>query len=383
MVSRSGPSVRRVLGAAMALVAAAASAGCIGQSEPVDDYLIGLAKIGDTYHVFVPLCPGQKVVGLTVRDGESGQSPAAGQPRVWWQAGGPRSVTGPGEFLALGADEPFTDVPVRAGSDPARPVLPEDFVSEVDIVDLTGGTDRKGFVFTASEAPVHPAGTDPRTVRYFTSGEPLAPDAIRDASGCPLSNGKPPPSPGATAPGQQPGSSVRAGAAGRVERALLDADEIHGRKMTGPPSPYTDDLASSVCGNDAAKGAYSSAFGRQRQWWGGERFVIQFAGAFGAVTAAEAVAQVEGVLTCEKYRDLGDHTGVHSVPLPPLPSVDRQLMFCDRVDRFGDELRTCTVLLAEGDVLTRLIVEADTEEEAIRIAGDVAARAGAALQPVG
>ncbi|MEV4279595.1 hypothetical protein [Actinoplanes xinjiangensis] len=369
---------RRVLTAAVTIAALAASAGCIGMSEPVDDYLIGLARIGDTYRIFVPLCPGQKVVGLEVTDDDTVR-PSGVRPHreIWWRAGGPRDVDGPGEFLGLGVDAPFTDVPVPAGGNPARPRMPEDFIVNVDLVDMTGGTRREGFLFTTAEAAVHPAGADPRTIGYVTSADPQSPDEIRNDSGCPLGDER---SPDAGVPGRQSSSSIRSGAAERVERALLGADAVPGRRAVEIAAPWTEDIASDACGNSAAKGAYTSAFGQQRRWMAGRRFVVQFAGAFGTVTAADAVAQADGALECTSYEDLADYSEVRRVPLPPLPSVDRQLMYCERVDQAGDRFHSCTVLLARGDVLTRLEVQDYDAAELPRLVADLVPRAAAALQ---
>ncbi|WIM97335.1 hypothetical protein ACTOB_000843 [Actinoplanes oblitus] len=335
-------------------------AGCIAApTEPVRHYRLGIAKIGETYHVFVPQCPGEKVADLQ-----------AGDEQTWWRAAGPRSVTGPGEFLTLGVDDPFAEVVVRAGSNPALPTPPARLSVRAFFVGLNGETKSLIEKFDTGAVPAQPAGTDPQTARYAVRGddEPVTADEIRRSAGCPLGS-----SPGTgPVPGQQPASAIAKDAADRVKRSLLDPAGVAGLGPWTLYSPYTEDVASHVCRNSTAMGAVSSAYGQQRTWHDKTRSAEQFAGAFGAIPAADAVAQVDAALTCTGYDYLYAYRDIRRMPLPRLPRVDRQLMFCALRD---GSAHVCTVLLARGDMLTRLLTVGKTRQAAVGLAEEIAPQA--------
>ncbi|MEV0901164.1 hypothetical protein [Actinoplanes sp. NPDC049802] len=163
-----------------------------------------------------------------------------------------------------------------------------------------------------------------------------------------------------------------------VEPALLDPGQP-GLIPVEPDPPYGEDIASHVCANGPASGAVSSAFGRSRGWRDDSgTSAWQFAGVFGEVTAAEVIVQVEGMLGCGEYEDWGSgFRGIHKADLPVLAGADRRLMFCESTD---EEPSRCTVLLAGGPVLSRLIVRARTEERAADLACTLAVPAAAALR---
>ncbi|HWS34977.1 MAG TPA: hypothetical protein VN408_19840, partial [Actinoplanes sp.] len=359
-------------------------AGCFTSGVPDRlEHLVGVARVGDTHQVFVPLCPGEKTVSVKVSDRVAAEKALdvgyGDDAYTWWRAGGPRSASGPGEVLVLGDDEPFTDVAVRAGGNSAHPVLPAAVQVLLVATDPVGVTGRTYSAFAPAEVPSYPAGTDPAMVRYLLPGEqePMDQAAIRGLSDCAIGPG---PIPGpSTGPilGRQPVDSIRSGAAERVEKTLLGPAAITGMTAVAFDPPYVEDVAAHVCGNGPKSGAVSSVFGQGRVWDGGDREVRQFAGAYGAVTAAEAVTQVDGVLGCGDYTEyVTEYSGVHRAGLPLLSGIDQQSMFCETVD---EKASRCTVLLARGDVLTRIESTAATEPDAAGVARTVAGQAAAAL----
>ncbi|MEV0901163.1 hypothetical protein [Actinoplanes sp. NPDC049802] len=377
--------VRRTLGVVGAGATGLMLAGCPLNSPDRLEYRFGVARIGDDYHLFAPLCPGEKIVGLKVDDPEAaGQDPDDDQfsddASTWWRVQGPKAATGPGEFIVLGVDGPFTDVAVRAGSNPAYRVLPGEFRVWLAVTDLRAATNQLGSAVMTADVPVHPAGSNPATVDYRVpmEKETFGAAEIRTLSDCALGSG-PVPSVSVTAvPGQQADAAMRPGAAERAGRSMLDPAAVTGMTPVPRDPPYQEDVAAHVCANGPRSGAISTAFGQERVWQaatGSE--VRQFAGAYGEIPATDVVTQVEGMLGCGEYSDGGhDFREIHEVDLPALPDVDRQLMFCEESD---EEPSRCTVLLAEKDILSRLIVTGSSENETTGIARSLASEAAAAL----
>ncbi|HWS34978.1 MAG TPA: hypothetical protein VN408_19845 [Actinoplanes sp.] len=356
-------------GLVLLVAAGALLAGC----EPDRlDYQVGLARVGDRLQVFTPLCPGEKVVGVRVSAPGSGRA-FNDDALTWWRAAGPKAPAGPGEFLTLGVDEPFLGIGVPAGGEPPGRL-------EVLLVrtDLRGSVDQDTFAYDTSQVPSHPAGADAQTMTYRVPGreDPLSTAEIRAGSDCATGPGPVPSAGGSAVPGRQADSALPEGAAELVGPVLLNPSRP-GTIPVLPAPPYVEDIASHVCANGPAAGAVSSAFGQHRTWQTSDAGVEQFAGVFGEVTAAAAVEQVEGMLGCGEYQDLGyGFRDIHRVDLAPLAGVDRQLMFCESTD---EEPHRCTVLLARGHLLSRLIVQADSEEKATGPARQFAERAAAAL----
>ncbi|MEU4242518.1 hypothetical protein [Actinoplanes sp. NPDC026619] len=173
--------------------------------------------------------------------------------------------------------------------------------------------------------------------------------------------------------GLQPASAVASDAPDRVEKSLLTT--LPGLTRVPLDPEYGDDVASPVCGNKQGAQAFSSESGMRREWRGTNTKVHQFAGAFGAVTAAQAVDQVAGKLGCGSYpapdRDGGEYTGVHQVTVP-----SARLAFCETVPAKN---AFCTALLARDDILVRIQVAAVDEAAATKELGDVAPRAAESL----
>ncbi|MDI6099445.1 hypothetical protein QLQ12_12655 [Actinoplanes sp. NEAU-A12] len=289
-------TMRRGWAAAVAALAALALTGCQPSDAARRRFLPGIAKIGDSYQVFAPVCPGEKMVEIRVYREKSARDESL-DPDVWWQAAGPRSADGPGEVVVLGEDGPFTDIAVPAGGDPSTPDLPATFSVLMTFTDLLGNGGSGGFEPVPAGIPQYPAGTDPRQVRYLTrqEGGLVSPEELRSGSDCRTRRGTIPAAPTA-APGQQPPGSFRPGAAERVQRATLGPG-AGGRLPSAERDPrYMEDVASHVCGNGPRSGALGTAFGRERLWRDEGVEVRQFTGAYGTITAAEAIGQVDGVL---------------------------------------------------------------------------------------
>jgi hypothetical protein len=98
----------------------------------------GIARIGDTLHLFAPACPSEKTVSIKIHSSPPSWGTSLA-PYTWWEASRPRSAEGPGEFVVLGDDGPFTDIIVRAASNPTTPALPTKF--DFSGVRRTGSTE--------------------------------------------------------------------------------------------------------------------------------------------------------------------------------------------------------------------------------------------------
>lgn len=174
--------------------------------------------------------------------------------------------------------------------------------------------------------------------------------------------------------GLQPAESIASDAPDRVEKVLLTT--LPGLDRVAIDPEYADDVASPVCGNTQGAKAYSSESGMRREWRGPDVKVHQFAGAFGAITAAQAIDQVGGMLGCGSYpaqdRDGGEYTGVHKVTVP-----STRLAFCETSP---GKNAFCTGLLDRDDILVRIQVAAIDEAAATKLLGDVTAQASEVLK---
>ncbi len=342
-----------------AVLAALLLAGCPAGSTEPREYRIGVARIGDDYHLFAPVCPGDALAGVRVGD------PATDPEVTWWAAAGPKDPSGrPHEFVTVGDDGPFRTVTVRAGDNPSLSPVPAYFRVTAAYTDGYGGMVDKSITLQLSAVPTYPAGTDPRQVRYLTRprgdmGDLAGPEEIRGHSDCTAD----------TETGlRQTADSLRSEAPGRVDRALLDRDAVNWLTPVPLPVAHIEDVAAHLCGNGPGFGALVAAYGQERLWretdfdveTGGE--IRQFAGAYGRITAAEAIDQVDERFGCPHYTDsTTEYTEMHRVLLPALPGIDRQLLYCEE---FEHGTGRCTLLLARGDVLSRLIVQAADRDQA-------------------
>ncbi|MFD2764446.1 hypothetical protein [Micromonospora eburnea] len=172
----------------------------------------------------------------------------------------------------------------------------------------------------------------------------------------------------------------------QVGRALIGpALDIDGVTEVPLQSPYMDDLLSGVCGTQPGNGVYLSAFGQRREWKAPHLRIQQFAGGWGVSPAAEAVARVRGQLGCGTYRD---REGLHRIlgerELSRLSGLDDQLMFCEVINEKGPDRPTylCTVLVARGEVASRIQTWAATAERAEQVTRELAAPAAQRLAAV-
>ncbi len=161
--------------------------------------------------------------------------------------------------------------------------------------------------------------------------------------------------------------------------------DIDGVAEVSLQSPYMDDVLSGVCGTRRGNGVYGSAFGQRREWKASGLRIQQFAAVWGINSAADAVAQIRSRLGCGTYRD---REGLHRVlgerELSRLSGLDDQLMFCEVINEEGPEGSThlCTVLLARGEIASRIQARADTAERAEQVTRELAAPAAKRLAAV-
>ncbi|GIE81839.1 hypothetical protein Aph02nite_77890 [Actinoplanes philippinensis] len=361
--------MRRTWSLLVPVLAGLLLAGCPGASAAPAEYRIGVARIGDDYHLFAPVCPGDALSAVRV----GGPVATAGD---WWAAAGPADPSGrPAEFVTLGDDGPFRRVTVRAGD--GGP--PRDFRATAVYTDGYGGSVEKSISLLLAAVPAYPAGADPRQVRYLTRplgdmADLAGPEEIRRHSDCVDAT---------DTPLRQTGGSLRSEAPGRVDRAMLGRDAVDWLAPVTPEPVATEDVAAHLCGNGPGFGALVAAYGQERVWrerdfdveTGGE--IRQFAGAYGRITAAEAITQADGRLGCERYTDGGTgYHDVHRVVLPAVTGADRQLLYCEESEHSAGR---CTLLLARGDILSRVVVQAADRELAETGARALADDAGAAL----
>ncbi|GIE34584.1 hypothetical protein Ait01nite_076290 [Actinoplanes italicus] len=348
----------------------------VSQARP---YYPGLARIGDSYQLFMPLCPTDGLLEVTVRDGQ-----AAGKAPAWWRVTGVKDQAGLSEFLVLGDDGPFLETTGKAA---ARPPVPAEIVVELRQSDRGGASDVNTLYVKLAAVPSYPRGADIRTIRYTTGtissdGDLATPEEMRQRSECAIGG----PNPGA-APRLQPATSLRPGAYDRVKKATLNTDAVTWMNVYSAARP-DEDIASHVCDNGPADGAIVAALGRGVSWqgktddgaWDWRRFIWNYVGAYGTISAADAIGQVDAKLGCGHYpRGDIEITRVGRVGLPPLPGVDRQLLFCERGEQQDEEVAFCTLLLARRDILSRVVVKAPTEDEALTSARALTGDAAEAL----
>ncbi|WP_433789557.1 hypothetical protein [Actinoplanes sp. CA-252034] len=371
--------MRRTWPVLVTVLAGLVLAGCPAAPGDQLEYRMGVARIGDDYHLFTPACPGDALSGVEVHDPPAfpDDDHAA---LLWWAASGAKDPAGqPWEFVALGDDEPFQRIAVRAGSNGLAPAMPTYFRVTATYTDGYGGELHKSLHLQVPGVPTYPAGTDPRQVRYLTRplgdmGELAGPEEIRSHSDC---------AGGTETPLRQTADSMRSGAPGRADRAMLGPDAVDWLTPLTPGTAPVEDVAAHLCGNGPGFGALVAAFGQERVWrepdfdveTGAE--IRQFTGAYGRITAAEAIAQVDGRLGCEKYTDEGtEYHDVHPVAPAAAPGVERQLLYCEESEHTAGR---CTLLLARGDTLSRVVVQAADSELAETAARALAGDAAAAL----
>ncbi|BEL03083.1 hypothetical protein Q0Z83_012740 [Actinoplanes sichuanensis] len=371
--------MRKAFSLVFTVLAGLLLAGCPGDSAEPLEYRVGVARIGEDYHLFAPVCPGDKLSAVEVGGSEHDMS-RSGVAYSWWSASRPADpAASPFEFVVLGDDGPFQHVAMRAGGNPLRPTLPADFRVSAGYTDGYGARYQKTISLELPAVPAYPAGTDPRRVRYLTRplddmGDLAGPEEIRSHSACATA---------AETPLRQTADSMRSEAPGRVDRAMLDRETVGWLMPFTIEAATSEDVAAHLCGNGPGFGALVAAFGQERIWrepdfdvdTGVE--VRYFTGAYGRITAGEAIGQVDGRFGCARYDDGGvAYAGPHRVGLSALDGVDRQLLYCEESEHSAGR---CTLLLARGDILSRLVVQAATAEQAETSARALADDAAAAL----
>jgi hypothetical protein len=185
------------------------------------------------------------------------------------------------------------------------------------------------------------------------------------------------------AAGVQPNSALKPGVEDRVEPVLIGRQiPLSGVTSVQLSTEWMDDVVTAVCGNRTGNGVYMSAFGQRREWTGSDLTIQHFGGAFGAVTAAQAVEQPRTKLGCGTYKDRdGTHRVLGEVTLPAYAKTDGRLMFCEVVDeQQPSETRyLCTALLAREDIVSRIEVRATTRAQSEQVTTTLAALAARTL----
>ncbi|WP_433119726.1 hypothetical protein [Micromonospora sp. CA-246542] len=157
--------MRLMLRALIAVGLVASTSGCLWPGDA--SYALGVARIGDSFHVFAPLCADERIVSVKAYDNQAAAATpetGSGRPTIsaYWQVTEPQSdAAAKGEFI-IGDDAPFGQVLVPV---PGRGSLPA--ITAVELTVQRG--DRLhvvGDVFKLTGVPEYPAGTDPETVKY-------------------------------------------------------------------------------------------------------------------------------------------------------------------------------------------------------------------------
>jgi len=204
-----------------------------------------------------------------------------------------------------------------------------EFLCRVAWSPRVAGTGFRGWVAAAMTAR-------PRGQRSFAMWVMLAAAVMGGCGAEPTSPGRGTPSASSyfMVPRVQPNSALKPGVEDRIERALIGpAIPVKGAAAVPLSTEWMDDIVTSVCGNRAGEGVNQSRFGRRREWTGPGLSIRHFVGAFGAVTAAQAVEQPRARLGCGTYNDRdGKHRLLGEVILPEYPNINGRLMFCEVVD---------------------------------------------------
>lgn len=151
----------RLRGVVVSLVATVLAAGC--QYGPGDDiYDLAVARIGDAYHVYAPLCSDEHLETVRVYDNDAVGHGRPG-PHEYWKVATPATDQTARGWVALGDDKSFQTVEVAAGS-----LIPFPKLAGVQLAG-TSGNGRFSVdvaVVTTGDIPTYPAGTDPTTIKY-------------------------------------------------------------------------------------------------------------------------------------------------------------------------------------------------------------------------
>ncbi|MDG4821642.1 hypothetical protein O7635_07215 [Asanoa sp. WMMD1127] len=96
--------------ALLAVVMVAVGSGCARPGSIPDAYALGVARIGERYHVLAPLCAGEAVAAVqVVDDGRTvdGSGAAESTQDTWWQVENPVAEGVEGGSIPLGDDAAF------------------------------------------------------------------------------------------------------------------------------------------------------------------------------------------------------------------------------------------------------------------------------------
>jgi hypothetical protein len=162
------------------VLTALVATGC--QPSGPGDYLytVGLARVGDTYHLVAPLCDDERLVGVEVYDnvavGETNPSPGD-TSHTFWKAEQPARPDVERGIVAIGDDAGFRQVTVPAGSKAAFPTT----IGIGVTVSTPNGTQKTGDVVKLAEVPTYPAGDDPAAVKYVIDDDESRPQLLTRA----------------------------------------------------------------------------------------------------------------------------------------------------------------------------------------------------------
>jgi hypothetical protein len=152
---------------ALPLVAAALiTSGCQYLAPSDDIYGIGVARIGDDFHVFAPLCDSERIASVEVVDNQAAGKESNYDPSTmrftYWKAQDPVSESAARGEIVIGDDGAYRTVPVPAGS---KIDFPKIVGITFRINDPVAGHEVGG-AFNIDSVPDYPAGSDPKSVKY-------------------------------------------------------------------------------------------------------------------------------------------------------------------------------------------------------------------------
>ncbi len=214
------------------------------------------------------------------------------------------------------------------------------------------------------------------------------------AAGCRTDAGQEPRGPSTAAPGGHSSSPVdpdrlKARTQARLDQdrrargAVLDETALADLRLQVETPMGAGGDALSPCrpvlaSNQKTIGGYVASWKRPDASLRLEQYVVAYGTDEPSPEATAALAEVRDSLTCKEHRTReGRLTLTGTTPLPEYPGVADRLAFCERID--DGPRTTCTVLLARGDLLSKVRVVAPTQSAATEALSQLAAAAARAL----
>ena len=173
----------------MSATAALAASGCQYVAPSDDVYQLGVARIGDRFHLYAPLCEKERIAGVQVYDNvAAGKKPdydPDSNEYTYWRVAGPTDALAQQGWIAIGDDSGYRTVIVSAASSGQ---MPQEVGIRLQVGDPQGES-AVGGGFQVDKVPEYPANADPKTVKYgYRSGskkpELLGADELRGRSKC-------------------------------------------------------------------------------------------------------------------------------------------------------------------------------------------------------